>query len=118
MEIRQIIMVLQITAVPIAISIAVASMQAWGNAMIYASQMIYQAYINPELKTGKDKMDWVVMRVKKHLPSIIGQIVSDGHVRALCQEIYDAVKAYATATAYFETLETFETQRAGGEQDV
>lgn len=113
MNAEQIITTLWTVLAPVLIAVAVAAITAWGNAMIYAAQMIYQAYLDPTLKTGPDKMAWVVTQVKAYLPRIISQIVSDSKVQSACQSIYDAIKNYATAYLKDKT-EPENTQSTGG----
>ena len=79
------------------VALLVAAVAAWGNAMIYAAQMIYQAYLNKELATGPEKMAWVVEQVKAYLPRLISMIVNDSRVQSACQSIYDAIKMFAVA---------------------
>lgn len=82
---------------PVLVALLVAAVAAWGNAMIYAAQMIYQAYLNKELATGPEKMAWVVAQVKAYLPHLISVIVNDSRVQSACQSIYDAIKMFAVA---------------------
>ncbi len=83
--------------VALLVDLLVAAVAAWGNAMIYAAQMIYQAYLNKDLATGPDKMAWVVEQVRAYMPGAISAIMTDSRVRGACQSIYDAVKMYAVA---------------------
>jgi hypothetical protein len=85
---------------PVLVALAVAAIAAWGNAMVYAAQMIYQAYLNTSLLTGADKMAWVVAQVKAYMPSMISAILGDSRLQSACQSVYDAVKSYAMA--YFD----------------
>lgn len=77
------------------LALLAAAVAAWGNAMIYAAQMIYQASINKDLVTGPDKMAWVVVQVKAYLPRLVAMVVNDNRVRSACQSIYDAIKMFA-----------------------
>ena len=68
---------------------------AWGQAIIYAGQMIEQAALNAELKTGQEKMAWVIAQMMAYLPIILRAIVSNEKVRQVCQTIYDTMKGFA-----------------------
>lgn len=85
---------------PVLVALAVAAIAAWGNAMVYAAQMIYQAYLNTALAAGADKMAWVVAQVKAYMPSIVSAMIGDSRLQSACQSVYDAVKSYAMA--YFD----------------
>ena len=84
-------------ATPLLVAMLVAIVAAWGNAMIYAAQMIYQAYLNKDLKTGPEKMAWVVSKVKEYLPTLLSMVLNDKRVQSSCQSIYDAIKMFAVA---------------------
>lgn len=94
---EQVVSTILALLVPVLIAVLVAAVAAWGNAMIYAAQMIYQAYLNKELVTGPEKMAWVVQQVKAYLPTVISAIMNDKRVQSACQSIYDAIKMYAVA---------------------
>lgn len=94
---EQVISTVLALLVPVLIAVLVAAVAAWGNAMIYAAQMIYQAYLNKELVTGPEKMAWVVQQVKAYLPTVISAVMNDKRVQSACQSIYDAIKMYAVA---------------------
>lgn len=94
---EQVISIVVALLVPLLVALLVAAVAAWGNAMIYAAQMIYQAYLDKSLATGPEKMQWVVKQVRAYMPGIISAIMTDSRVQGACQSIYDAVKMYAIA---------------------
>jgi hypothetical protein len=94
---EQVLKIVIALLIPVVAAALAAAATAWGNAMIYAAQMIYQAYLNKELATGPEKMAWVVAQVKAYLPTIIRAIINDKSVQSACQSVYDAVKMYAVA---------------------